>query len=63
MKWTKHGDYFRYGAATVWRDRNAPDWCGMYNGRLSFHQTKRAAKDWCEAAVKEANVVEGSIEI
>ena len=64
MIWTKKRDIEHYGDAVMYRKGGKDKrWVALYGGRLTFHQTKRAARDWCEAAVKQGNAVAGSVEI
>jgi hypothetical protein len=61
MIWTKKRGFEYYGTAALYRGTDGR-WCALYGGRLTFHQTKRAARDWCEVAVKQGNAVAGSVE-
>jgi hypothetical protein len=61
MIWTKKRGFEYYDAAALYRGTDGR-WCALYSGRLTFHTTKRAARDWCEAAVKQGNAVVGSVE-
>jgi hypothetical protein len=64
MIWTKKRDKERFGDAVMYRKGGADKrWCAVYGNHATFHATKREARDWCEAAVKQGNAVAGRVEV